>query len=39
MPRGGGLMAPGARPLLLLAVWTLAALAQRGAGEAGAGGW
>ncbi|XP_032701854.1 jmjC domain-containing protein 8 [Lontra canadensis] len=32
-------MAPGARPLLLLAVWTLAALAQRGAGEAGDGGW
>ncbi|XP_022372651.1 jmjC domain-containing protein 8 [Enhydra lutris kenyoni] len=39
MPLGGGLMAPGARPLLLLAVWTLAALAQLGAGEAGDGGW
>uniref|UniRef100_A0A7N5K1I9 Jumonji domain containing 8 n=1 Tax=Ailuropoda melanoleuca TaxID=9646 RepID=A0A7N5K1I9_AILME len=31
-------MAPGARPLLLLAVWTLAALARRGSGEAGDGG-
>ncbi|XP_057171142.1 jmjC domain-containing protein 8 isoform X4 [Ursus arctos] len=34
-------MAPGARPRprLLLAVWTLAALARRGSGEAGDGGW
>nr|XP_035939363.1 jmjC domain-containing protein 8 isoform X2 [Halichoerus grypus] len=32
-------MAPGARLLFLLAVWTLAALARRGAGEAGDGGW
>ncbi|XP_045639940.1 jmjC domain-containing protein 8 isoform X2 [Ursus americanus] len=31
-------MAPGARPRLLLAVWTLAALARRGSGEAGDGG-
>ncbi|XP_059010064.1 jmjC domain-containing protein 8 [Mustela lutreola] len=39
MPRGGGLMAPGARPLLLLLVWMLAALARRGLAEAGDGGW
>ncbi|XP_045730550.1 jmjC domain-containing protein 8 isoform X1 [Mirounga angustirostris] len=39
MPRGGGLMAPGARLLFLLAVWTLAVLARRGAGKAGDGGW
>ncbi|XP_040491545.1 jmjC domain-containing protein 8 isoform X1 [Ursus maritimus] len=32
-------MEPGARPRLLLAVWTLAALARRGSGEAGDGGW
>jgi len=32
-------MAPVARLLFLLAVWTLAALARRGAGEAGDGGW
>ncbi|XP_059271787.1 jmjC domain-containing protein 8 [Mustela nigripes] len=39
MPRGGGLMAPGARRLLLLLVWMLAALARRGLAEAGDGGW
>nr|XP_021553645.1 jmjC domain-containing protein 8 isoform X4 [Neomonachus schauinslandi] len=39
MPRGGGLMAPGARLLFLLAVWTLAALARHGTGKAGDGGW
>ncbi|CAD7683344.1 unnamed protein product [Nyctereutes procyonoides] len=32
-------MAPGARPLLLLAVWTLAAPVLRGAGDTGDGGW
>ncbi|XP_027466525.1 jmjC domain-containing protein 8 isoform X3 [Zalophus californianus] len=39
MPRGGGLMAPGARLRFLLAVWTLAVLARCSAGEAGDGGW
>nr|XP_031303286.1 jmjC domain-containing protein 8 isoform X3 [Camelus dromedarius] len=38
MPRGGGLMAPGLRPLLLLAFWMLASSA-RSPGEANHGGW
>ncbi|XP_039102556.1 jmjC domain-containing protein 8 isoform X5 [Hyaena hyaena] len=39
MPRSGGPMAPGARPLWLLALWTLAGPARSGAAEAGDGGW
>ncbi|XP_006204439.1 jmjC domain-containing protein 8 isoform X1 [Vicugna pacos] len=38
MPRGGGLMAPGLRPLLLLAFWMLASSARSPA-EANDGGW
>ncbi|XP_046953865.1 jmjC domain-containing protein 8 isoform X1 [Lynx rufus] len=39
MPRGGGLMASGARLQLLLALWTLAGPARPVAADAGDGGW
>ncbi|XP_042827214.1 jmjC domain-containing protein 8 isoform X3 [Panthera tigris] len=39
MPRGGGLMASGARLRLLLALWMLAAPARPVAADAGDGGW
>ncbi|XP_042777399.1 jmjC domain-containing protein 8 isoform X1 [Panthera leo] len=39
MPRGGGLMASGARLQLLLALWMLAAPARPVAADAGDGGW